>query len=72
MEEARFKLMVVTFFGEKEVARFSTLEVAEQRALEANAHAERNPRGYTHYVVRPVEARREDGGSERMDNSHER
>ena len=62
VEEARFKLTVVTFFGEKEIARFSTLEVAEQRAAELNEHAQRNPRGYVHYVVRPVEARREDEG----------
>lgn len=57
MEETRFKLMVVTFFGEKEVARFSTLEVAEVRASELNDHADRNPRGYAQYVVRPVEER---------------
>ena len=57
VEEARFKLMVVTFLGEKEVARFSTLEMAEQRASELNEHAERNPRGYVQYVVRPLEGR---------------
>ncbi|QIN79855.1 hypothetical protein GBA65_16435 [Rubrobacter marinus] len=57
MEEARFKLVAVTFFGQKEVARFSTLETAEQRASEMNEHAERNPRGYAQYVVRPLESR---------------
>lgn len=46
VEEACFKLMAVTFFGEKEVARYPTLEQAEQRAKEMNEHAERNPRGY--------------------------
>ena len=64
MEEARFKLMVVTFFGEKEVARFSTLEVAEQRASELNEHAERNPRGYVRYIVRPLEGRGRDESSD--------
>ncbi len=62
VEEASYKLMVVTFFGEKEIARFSILEVAEQRASEMNEHAERNPRGYVQYVVRPVEGGR---GNER-------
>ena len=62
MEEARFKLVAVTFLGEKEIARFSTLEVAEQRASELNEHAERNPRGYVQYVVRPAEGRRGDEG----------
>ena len=52
--EARFKLMAITFFGEKEIARYSTLEEAEQRAEEMNEHAERNPRGYVQYVVRRV------------------
>ena len=60
VEEARFKLMVVTFFGEKELARFSTLEVAELRASELNEHAQRNPRGYAQYIVRPVKGRRGD------------
>ncbi len=50
--EARFKLMAITFFGEKEISRHSTLEEAEQRAEEMNEHAERNPRGYVQYVVR--------------------
>ena len=63
VEEARFKLMAGTFFGEKEIARFSTLEVAEVRASELNEHTERNPRGYAQYVVRPVEGRSRDEGS---------
>ena len=57
VEEDRFRLVVVTFFGEKEIARFSTLEAAEQRAVEMNEHAEKNPRGYVQYVVRPVSGR---------------
>ena len=61
MEEARYKLMAVTFFGESEIARFSVLEVAEQRASELNETAERNPRGYVQYVVRPVDGRRKGG-----------
>lgn len=62
VEEKSYKLLAVTFLGEKEVARFSTLEVAEQRASELNEHAERNPRGYVRYVVRPAEGSRERGG----------
>lgn len=58
VEESRFKMMAVTFFGEKEVARYPTLEQAEGRAKEMNEHAERNPRGYVQYVVRPVEGAR--------------
>ena len=57
VEEPRFGLMAVTFFGEKEVARYPTLEQAEQRAKELNEHAERNPRGYVRYVVRRKERR---------------
>jgi hypothetical protein len=67
VKEARFKLMAVTFFGEKEIARFSNLEVAEVRASELNEHAERNPRGYARFVVRPVEERRSNEGSARAD-----
>lgn len=63
MEEACFKLVAVTFFGEKEVARCSTLEEAEQRAVEMNEHAERNPRGYVHYIVRRTEKCTGRGGS---------
>ena len=58
VEESSFKLMAVTFFGEKEIARYPTLEQAEQRAKEMNEHAEKNPRGYVQYVVRPVEGGR--------------
>ena len=55
-------MVAVTFFGEKEVARYPTLEGAEQRAKESNEHAERNPRGYVRYVVRRAEERGEDPG----------
>jgi len=44
--------VATTFFGEKEVARYPTLEQAEHRAAELNEHAERNPRGYVRYSVR--------------------
>lgn len=67
VEEARFKLMAVTFFGEKEIARFSNLEVAEVRASELNEHAEKKPRGYAQSVVRPVKERRSNEGSARAD-----
>lgn len=50
--EPAFRVVVTTFFGEKEVARYPTLEQAEHRAAELNEHAERNPRGYVAYSVR--------------------
>ncbi len=55
VDEAGFKVVAVTFFGEKEIARYATLEQAEMRAAEMSEHAERNPRGYVQYVVRPAE-----------------
>lgn len=61
MEEPRFKLMVVTIFGEKELARYPTLEQAEWRAKQLAAEAERSPRGYVQYVVKPVQARKRRG-----------
>ena len=59
LEEAGYKVVAVMFFGEKEVGRFATLEQAEWRARELNEWAERNPRGYVQYLVRPVEEPRE-------------
>jgi hypothetical protein len=55
IEERSFSVVVVTFFGEQEVARYPTREQAEWRAKELNEWAERNPRGYVQYVVRPVD-----------------
>ncbi len=53
MEERYFSVVAVTFFGKQEVARFPTLEQAERRARELNEEAERSPRGYVQYQVRP-------------------
>lgn len=50
--EAAYKVVVMTAFGSKEVARYETLEQAEHRVAELNEHAERNPRGYARYSVR--------------------
>ncbi len=55
MGVAGYKVVVVMFFGEKEIGRFPTREQAEWRAREMNEWAERNPRGYVQYLVRPVE-----------------
>jgi hypothetical protein len=44
----------------QEVGRFPTREQAEWRASELHEWAERNPRGYVQYLVRPVEETRED------------
>ena len=49
-----YKVVAVTLFGEIEVARYPTLEQAEWRARELAAEAERNPRGYMQYLVKPV------------------
>ena len=53
MEERYYSVVAVTFFGKREVARFPTLEQAEQRAGELNEEAERSPRGYIQYLVSP-------------------
>ena len=53
-EESPFSVVAVTFFGRWEVARYPTREQAEWRARELNAWAERNPRGYVQYLVRPT------------------
>jgi hypothetical protein len=60
LEEAGYKVVAVMFFGEQEVARFPTREQAEWRARELNEWAERNPRGYVQYLVRPVAKTRGD------------
>ena len=50
-----FKVVAVTLFGKIEVARYPTLEQAEWRVRELSEEAERNPRGYIQYLVRPVQ-----------------
>jgi hypothetical protein len=55
VEKEAFKVLAVTLFGKIEVARYPTLEQAEWRARELTEEAERSPRGYVLYVVRPVE-----------------
>ena len=55
VEERAFSVVAVTFFGQREVARYPTLEQAEWRARELNAWAERKPRGYVQYLVRPAD-----------------
>jgi len=54
-----FEVVAVTLFGKIVVARYPTLEQAEWRARQLNDEAERSPRGYLQYMVRPAgEARR--------------
>ena len=55
LDEPRYKVVAVTLFGKLEAGRFPTLEQAEWRAKTLNEWAERHPRGYMQYVVRPVE-----------------
>ena len=54
VEKEGFKVLAVTLFGKIEVARYPTLEQAEWRARELNEEAERSPRGYVQYMVRPA------------------
>ena len=53
-----FKVVAATLFGGIEVARYPTLEQAEWRAKQLAAEAERSPRGYVQYVVKPVKTPR--------------
>jgi hypothetical protein len=55
VEPDGFKVVAVTLFGKIEVARYPTLEQAEWRVRELSEEAERNPRGYIQYLVRPVQ-----------------
>ena len=60
-EEARsggFKVVAATLFGGIEVARYPTLEQAEWKAKQLAAEAERRPRGYVQYLVKPVDPRK--------------
>jgi hypothetical protein len=47
-------VVAVTLFGKMVVARYPTLEQAEWRARQLNDEAERSPRGYLQYLVRPA------------------
>ena len=52
-EKEGFEVVAVTLFGKIVVARYLTLEQAEWRARQLNEEAERSPRGYLQYLVRP-------------------
>ena len=54
MEREDFEVVAVTLFGKMVVARYPTLEQAEWRATQLNEEAERSPRGYLQYMVRPT------------------
>jgi hypothetical protein len=54
VEREEFEVVAVTLFGKMVVARYPTLEQAEWRAKELNEEAERSPRGYLQYLVRPA------------------
>jgi hypothetical protein len=54
VEGEEFEVFAVTLFGKMVVARFPTLEQAEWRARQLNEEAERSPRGYLQYLVRPA------------------
>ena len=61
VERGGFEVVAATLFGKIVVARYPTLEQAEWRARELSEEAERSPRGYLQYLVRPV---RKSSGSE--------
>jgi hypothetical protein len=42
-------------FEKQKVARHATPEQVEWKAQETNDRAERNPRGYVQYLVRPAD-----------------
>jgi hypothetical protein len=54
VEREEFEVVAVTLFGKMVVARYPTLEQAEWRATQLNEEAERSPRGYLQYMVRPA------------------
>ena len=54
VEREEFEVVAVTLFGKMVVARYPTLEQAEWRARQLNDEAERSPRGYLQYMVRPA------------------
>ena len=54
VEGQYFEVVAVTLFGKMVVARYPTLEQAEWRAGQLNDEAERSPRGYLQYLVRPA------------------
>jgi hypothetical protein len=53
-EKEDFEIVAATLFGKIVVARYPTLEQAEWRARQLNEEAERSPRGYLQYLVRPA------------------
>jgi hypothetical protein len=53
-EREEFEVVAVTLFGKIVVASYPTLEQAEWRAGQLNEEAERSPRGYLQYLVRPA------------------
>lgn len=54
VEKEGFEVVAATLFGKIVVARYPTLEQAEWRARELSEEAERSPRGYLQYLVRPA------------------
>lgn len=59
--QTEYRVVAVLLFGEQELAQFPTREQAEWRITELKEEAERNPRGYIRYAVRPVKERSEKG-----------
>ena len=53
-ENEGYRVVAATLFGEIEVARYPTREQAEWRLKELAEEAERNPRGYVQYLVKPA------------------
>jgi hypothetical protein len=49
-----FEVVAVTLFGKMVVASYPTLEQAEWHARQLDEEAERSPRGYLQYLVRPA------------------
>lgn len=51
MQNSEFKVLAVTLFGKIQISRHPTREQAEWRVRELETEAERNPRGFTQYII---------------------
>lgn len=51
MQRPEFRVLAVTLFGKIQIARYRTREQAEWRVRELEAEAERNPRGFTQFII---------------------
>ena len=58
MPNPEFKVLAVTLFGKIQISQHQTREQAEWHVRQLELNAERNPRGFTQYVIQPTEPHR--------------